>query len=368
MKDLEINFFEKPSEMYNELMSNSETIIDRINVIVSDNLSNILDTHWENLLYKRFIDRKILDVVVDKELSGDSNYSKCGILAINHFDQKKIKGVKNDALRKAKGSAALLAFDTKWLRDRRKVELEQVNQSVFVDGQIKQKYGFVKNNAKKLIVVFQSSWANINLIHNNEGKVTHDLLNDVFKYKKYQFFQFAKRNKEYDFVFLEDEFNYIYGWFTTNYGTMIVENIQRFMEELSKEYQETHFVGASKGGYGAYHIGKDLEFVDSINLIAPIMDVESYAKRVNNQMMLKEISSNDDNLLLEIIERQKVRPIKPERIHLSTGKSDYNYKHIMDLTNEFPEIQVTETKEEYDHNDIILHTYKEVLKKTLNLE
>ncbi|MED1807681.1 hypothetical protein ABEW90_03395 [Bacillus subtilis] len=368
MKDLEINLFERPSEMYNELMINSETIIDRINIIVSDNLSNILDTHWENLLYKRFIDRKILDVVVDKELSDDSNYSRCGILAINHFDEKKIKGVKNDALRKAKGSAALLAFDTKWLRDRRKVELEQVNQSVFVDGEIKQKYGFVKNNAKKLIVVFQSSWANINLIHDNEGKVTHDLLNDIFKYKKYQFFQFSKRNKEYDFVFLEDEFNYIYGWFTTNYGNMIVENIQRFMKELSKGYQETHFVGASKGGYGAYHIGKDLEFVDTINLIAPILDVESYAKRVNNQMMLKEISSNDDNLLSEIIERQKVRPIKPERIYLSTGKSDYNYEHIMDLTNEFPEIQVTETNEEYDHNDIILHTYKDVLKKTLNLD
>lgn len=352
--------------MYNALMVNSDALIDKLNIITNDNLTNVLDTHWEKLLFTRFVDRKILDCIIDKR-ADKSNYKAGYVPILDHVDYKVISRIKNDALRKAKGAAALLAFDTKWLRDHRKVEMEQVKQSVYVDGEIKQKYGFVKNNSKKLIVVFQSSWANMKEINRLKNTVSHELLQDLFKYKKYQFFQFAGRNKDYDFIFLEDEFNFVYGWFTTNYGHMIVENIQNFMRQLNTQYEEINFVGASKGGYGAYHIGKDLDFVRSITLMAPILDVVSYSKRVNNQTVLGELSDGRDDLLEKIIDRQNVEPINPERIYMTTGESDYNYKEMIQLAEKYPGLNIELTDKTYDHNDIILHTYKKALNETLGL-
>ncbi|WP_270344595.1 hypothetical protein [Enterococcus thailandicus] len=363
---MEVNIFNKPSEMYNTLMTNSDTIIDRLNIIANDNLSNVLDTHWEKLLFTRFIDRKILDVLIDKQKSL-ATYDSSYVSVMDHVDYKAINNIKNDSLRKAKGATALLAFDTKWLRDHRKVEMEQVKQSVYVDGEIKQKYGFVKNNSKKLIVVFQSSWANTKEINKLKNTVSHELLQDLFKYKKYQFFQFAQRNKDYDFIFLEDEFNFVYGWFTTNYGHMIVENIQNFIRELYKEYNEINFVGASKGGYGAYHIGKDLDFVKSITLIAPIIDVISYSQKVNNQTILGELSDGREDLLKKIIDRQNVEPINPSRIYMTTGESDYNYKQMIQLLEKHPGLNLNFTDKSYDHNDVILHTYKSALSENLGL-
>ncbi|GIN88717.1 hypothetical protein J6TS2_51030 [Heyndrickxia sporothermodurans] len=363
-----INVFGKPSEMYDELLVNSEKLIDNINVIVSDNFEDIFDNQWDNLLYNRFIKYGVLDALIDKSRKENSKYPTSGIHVFDDFDLTKLKSIKNDPLKKAKGNTKLLAFDTKWLRDNRKVEKEAVPQRVYTDGQIKMKYGFVDNKAKKLIVVFQSNWANENKIHDNEHLVTHELLNDTFRYKKYQFFKYAGQNKEFDFIFLEDEFNYIYGWYMTNYGKIIFPNIQNFMKELSKLYDEIHFVGASKGGYGAYHIGKDLEFVKTIALIAPILEVKDYVEQVNNPFMLNEISDGSEELLNKIVEREKVGLVNPDRIYVSSGKSDYQYKNIKRLMEENNGIHYLKADDTYTHDDVIKYTYKELISMSLGLE
>ncbi|WP_239257205.1 hypothetical protein [Listeria ilorinensis] len=364
-----VNIFGSPNEMYQELLKNGHKIIDTPNVIISDDFAAVISSHWQNLLYERFLKYDLLDALVDQSWNKlSSDYRTNRLVVQNFFDYELVKKVKSfDKLKRARGIIDLLAFDTKWLRENREAELKTMKQSVYVDGEIKIKYGYQNNHAQKLIVVFQSNWAYEKEIHELENVVSHKLTSNLFRHSCYQFYQFAQRNPSYDFIFLEDDFNYIYGWFMTNYGKLIYKNLQAFITALSKSYEEVHFVGASKGGYGAYHIGKDMEEVKSMTLIAPILKIDKYMEKLNNTKMKQEIIGNNASLFEEILCRENVSPIKNDRIAISTGKSDYQYEQIIELVQKNPEINLTETKETYTHDEVIVMTHKQMLHQFLGL-
>jgi hypothetical protein len=364
-----LNIFNTPNEMYQYILDNGHKIVEFPTVIINDDFASTISSPWQKLLYERYVKYGLLDAVVDKSLSKkEVSYPTGSIKVQSEMDYKLVTDIqKYDKLKRSNGVISLLSFDTKWLRNERRVEEKTMHQSVYLDGEIKIKYGFKNNNAKKCIVVFQSNWAFENEIHESENKITHKLTSNLFRHNVYQFYQFAQRNIEFDFIFLEDDYNYIYGWFMTNYGTMIYPNIQRFIRKLKENYAEIHLLGASKGGYGAYHTGKDMEEVDSITAIAPILKVESYWERLNNRHMKAEISNNNIEVLNQIIERENVKPINPKIISVSTGKSDYQYQEIINLTKDCPEVKLLESEPHYNHDEVITMTHKDMLKNSLGL-
>lgn len=335
--------------MYKDIVEKGASSADSLNYLVNEELGNILQSDWEKLLFKRLIRFDLID----------------GTAANSDEISEKICFDKVERLRNL---VDFLAFDSKNMRSKLDKEKKSIPQRVFVDGEIKIKYGFTDNHAKKVIVVFQGKQASLELIHSMENKITHKTTSELFQHDKYQFFKYSKKNKDYDFIFLEDDFNFIHGWYMTNYGKMIYKNLQYFLSLLSKNYEEIHLIGSSKGGYGAYHTGKDLDFVKSITLIAPVLEVDEYIKRLKIPHLKQELSNSSDALYQDILSRESVPPVISSRITIYSGKSDYSYKKIKDLITENPTLNVVEVDEKLDHMQIIRGFYKEALNKTLGLK
>ncbi|MCB5952924.1 hypothetical protein LI951_12675 [Enterococcus sp. BWT-B8] len=361
------NIYRTPTEMYQALLDNGSVNVEYPNIIISENLDKILKNTWQKMLFNRFITFNLLDAVIDKSAQSSSDFYSNNIMIINdfkHIDPIQISTF--DKIERMKKLLDFLSFDASNLRKQKSKEMQKIKQRVYVDGQIKIKYGYKNNNGKKLMIFFQGKRASLAEIHRQENKITHKTMNELFQHDKYQFFKYSLNNPNYDFVYLEDDFNYIHGWYMTNFGSMIVSNIQNFIVNLGNNYEEIHFVGTSKGGYGAYHVGKDMKQLTSLTLIAPILDIAHYIDILKVPTLKAELSNNDSALFKQIQQREQIKPDFPEKIMIVTGKSDYDYKKLLQLSHEYPEIIFEEVDENYTHLEIISNSYKRVLSKRLN--
>lgn len=339
--------YKKPSDLYNQLLKDSAKLFQEwgSGAVIIDNqkLSSLINENgWEKLLLDRYIKHKIIDGYTD--ITGN------------------IHTLETDQIQRLRGLISLLSFDTDFLRkerQKRRVYGETLEPLVYNDDDIKIKYGFKNQGAKKLIIIFQPKWAKTEYIFPNSGKITHDSYEGLFQYNTYQFVGRSQEYTDYDFVFIQDDFNLVYGWFTTNYGKLIYRNLQRFIELLSEPYDKTVLVGASKGAYGAYHLGKDLSCIDTIIGIGPILSMGDYSEEVDNST-LKYTVENNYFLLEQIKLREQVPPNSNIKIIFSSGKKDYQIKLIEELSNKYKNIKLFRYDDFEDHGKIIENSYKDM--------
>lgn len=358
-----MNKFSKPTEIYKVILNSPQKLFDEPIIIDNDELVEVLKNSWENLLYRRFKRYNILAGVICK----NSEFTDEDIPVFLNSEAYQKSSIPHDAIKVMTGLIDLLAFDTKWLREN-KEQPKELPERFFVDGEMKLKYGLVENGAKKLMVVFQSSWAKVGEIYHGEHKITHKIEKELYAHRKYQFFHYSHTSKEYDYVFLEDDFNYIYGWFMVDKGKFIHPNIQKFVTLLSANYEEVHFLGASKGGYGAYHCGKDLDCVASITLLAPIIRIEEYVVNVNARRLLGELEYGDPELLEQLLLREQMPPSSGKKISVLTGESDYQYETIKELVAKYPALSLTEGNPSLKLETLISESYIQFLEDNLGIK
>lgn len=364
---MKINIFSSFVELNDSMDEDYLKIARGCNILKLGDPSDIMSHDWyRNTYLPRIKNLKIINYIVDEGYEKIDGFNYIGNGLNLNIDSEITEEKFEDRIR---AKLNLLNFEKSFLLQNHRKEEDVL---VYYGNKTKIKYSYKKNRAKKIIFIFQSAWAEVSIIHNNREKITDQIYKDITKHDKYQFYSYSKNNLDYDFVFIQDDNSYIYGWFTWNAGNCIVEDHVNFIEKFSEQYEEAHIVGASKGGYGALHIGKNCSNIDSINLLAPIVSLSQYRLKTNYQTLFNELSSTNDKDKLENF-LEKVESIErteniPMRVNCITGEEDYDYENIKKIEKKVPNFNCEYVDKDLKHGEIISNNYKEFLEKNLNLK
>ncbi len=323
-----------------------------INVIKLDDFS-IFSTSWHKLMLERFVKLDLINYFLIN--NNDKNQHYHNIKVINNPNQAIPCDI--DVIKRLNQSRILHTHEIKYLRANSQKKLKT---SVYYDEDFnKVKFHFHDNGAQKIVFVFQPAWADQGKIHGSRGCIEDLDYSKIERQDHYQFYGLLTPNKEYNYIFIHDEYSFVHGWFHYNNGKEVHSTIKRFIEKVSCKYKKSILLGASKGGYGAYHIGKRIECIDKIILIAPIVDLEKYANEVN-KTLLQQLDF-DDSKIIQLKKIESVEPVCNASIVALTGGADYQVNEIK--SNPFIQSEILDDVSE--HTEIISTGYKEFISKHL---
>lgn len=327
-------------------------IVYDINVIKIEDFS-VFSNSWYKLMLERFLKLELINYfLIDDDLDKNGRY---GIKVINKPEQAIDCNI--DVIKRLEQSRILHTYEIKYLKKNQKKELKT---SVYYDEAFnKIKYHFHDNGAQKIVFVFQSAWADQVVIHKSRGCIEDLDYSKIERHDHYQFYGLLTSNKNYNYIFIQDEYSFIHGWFHFNNGKEVHNTIKKFIEKISSKYKKAILLGASKGGYGAYHIGKRIDGIEKIILIAPILDLEKYSKEVHKSI-LQQLDF-DDFKLHRLKEIEAVEPVGNANIVALTSGADYQANEI--VSNQFINAEIFD--EISEHNDVIKNGYMKFIKKHL---
>lgn len=335
-------------EVYDTILKLGYSAVESGAIVANENIEEILTDGWQNLLLKRLTTYKIID----------GWYS-------NSFDKFHEVTIDSESERAA-GVVKMLAFDTDFLRKERQRKSQygdKLPELYYTDGDLTIKYSIKKNDGNKLAVVFQPKWAKVEYIYPNIGKITEDMFDSTMQFNSLQFVNLSKHYLEYDFLYIEDAWNVAGGWYMTNFGNLIYQNVVDFVSKYAKHYDETVALGASKGAYGAYHIGKSVPEISRIGLAGPILSAHDY-ERVDVSV-LRNLSNNYKNKdILSDIKDIEDRKGNITKLVISSGKNDYQYELAKNISKQYEDSDYIDFPEG-DHGEIIRESYREVFDRIL---
>lgn len=336
-------------EVYDALLKEGYAAVESGAIVANKDIEKILTNNWQKLLFKRLTSYKIID----------GWYS-------NSFTQFHEVGI-SDELERASGVIKLLSFDTDFLRKEKQRNSQygdRLQELYYSDGDIVIKYSIKKNNANKLAVVFQPKWAKVEYIYPNFGKITEDSFDATMQFNSLQFVGLSKKYLNYDFLYIEDAWNISGGWYMTNFGNLIYQNIVNFVSKYAQKYDETVALGASKGAYGAYHIGKLVPEIKKVGIAAPVLSASEYESV--DGTTLRNLSNNYKNMdILSAIKKIEDKKGNITKLVVSSGQNDYQFELAKYISKQY-ENSVYIDFPKGNHTEIIKESYREVFDKILS--
>lgn len=207
---------------------------------------------------------------------------------------------------------------------------------------------FVNNNAKNLIIVFQSAGrvpANaIKAYLKNE--ISDQDIEDL--HSKYNYFGLSKKELKADYYFIKDHYSGIYGWYISDFGKNIIEDIQREIKKIvmQKNYKVVITFGSSKGGSGALLHGLLSPYVNNIFALVPQINVTRYVSMhlpIIKPLLLPN-KINEDNMkdIFNFIDFSKIS--RKKHVFLYTGIFDEQFGELNSFAKSLPSDLVSITR------------------------
>lgn len=192
---------------------------------------------------------------------------------------------------------------------------------------------YVDNGSDKLIIVFQSAGRvpQEAIISYLNKEVTDE---DIGRYhEKYNWFNWTKKIEEADFYYIEDHYSGIYGWYISDFGKNIINDIQKEIKSIvsKKNYQMVISFGSSKGGTGALVHGLLSPYISKIFSLVPQIKITKYINKhlsmlkpliyAENQDNINESTMNDINNFIH-----PLNITRKKTIFFYTGVADEQFK------------------------------------------
>lgn len=176
----------------------------------------------------------------------------------------------------------------------------------------------IKNNSKILVIIFHATFSIIDEKFYKEfldNKITAERVQQIHK-GNLHFFQFAMKTKEADFLFLEDYFSELYGWYMFDKDKFIYNELNQELDNFIEEngYKRAIALGSSKGGTGAFlHSLMSTKISDCFIMIPDLCKslkfLSENGKAIlfnNNEEFQKKLTSFfDDNKYLSLVSDSK---------------------------------------------------------------
>lgn len=188
---------------------------------------------------------------------------------------------------------------------------------------------FVNNNAEKLIIVFQSTigldltrFDPDSLEYREYVKVSHE---------RYVWMRTFSKYNEADYLYIQDNFNYSYGWYIKDNKINIIKNVNNYINEnITKKYSEIVAFGSSKGGFAALLYGMLNKSITQIVAVVPQIRVKEYLDTIPMYNILSTcFEESDDSILFNII------PEGNKKLVIITGM--YENEKVLKSTEDFLE-------------------------------
>ncbi len=209
---------------------------------------------------------------------------------------------------------------------------------------------YIDNGSDKLIIVFQSAGRvpqeAITSYLNQE--ITDDEIGHY--HEKYNWFNWTKKIEEADFYYIEDHYSGIYGWYISDFGKNIINDVQEEIKSVvsKKKYQMVITFGSSKGGTGALIHGLLSPYVGKIFSLVPQINITEYIDKHLSMIKPLIYAENQDNINDSTMNdiNNFINPLNITRrktIFFYTGVSDEQFKETKQFSEKIANGNVSST-------------------------
>ncbi|EIA20837.1 hypothetical protein [Listeria fleischmannii] len=192
-----------------------------------------------------------------------------------------------------------------------------------------------QNGSDTLVIVFQNAAKPLNdaipAIYNDEIDQTQ--VSEM--HARYTWIKFAERVNHVDYLFIQDHFSKVYGWYFIDSGKMIYEELNIEISQFIQKYHYKKVIafGSSKGGTGALLYGLINPFITDVFSLVPQIRVADY---------INTLCPNEKSLFFanDAIFEQKVNNLffspqiyqqKPScKIYFYTGLQDIQFADLLE--------------------------------------
>ncbi|MBC2002160.1 hypothetical protein HCA78_00170 [Listeria booriae] len=197
----------------------------------------------------------------------------------------------------------------------------------------------IQNNSDTLVIIFQGVFTKTNEAYATnimEGRIPDKDVKNLHSY--YHFMKISERNDTRDYLYLEDYYSRLYGWYTFDNGKFIYEELS---DELSQfidahGYKHVYVVGSSKGGVGAILMALHCPQIERVFTMVPDIRIstdgfgDSGRKLFfnENEVFEKRVKTMFEKQ--DIFKRLEKRENKP-KFFFFTGVRDYGFKPLTNL-------------------------------------
>lgn len=215
-----------------------------------------------------------------------------------------------------------------------------------IEDRIKDNLKYINNGTNKLMIVFQSA-----------GRIPKEKLGtelSIKELKKYHSrlnYRKLMENKQYDYLYVMDNYNNSYGFYTVSDNYIITDAIVQEINAYLEGYEEVITFGTSKGGSAAIIFGNLIDKCDYIFSGVPILDQEQYIKNYMPVICEELIKTDIASFLLKNMAKELLAKTTIKTI-IFTGVNDVQYNVLKSL--ELPEnVQIQLDRTDKKHNEII---------------
>lgn len=194
----------------------------------------------------------------------------------------------------------------------------------------------IKNNSDTLVVIFQGVFTKTNETYADKivnKQIPDEAVKDLHGY--YHFMKVSGRNEERDYLYLQDYYSNLYGWYLFDHGRFIYKELSKKLNAFIREhgYKHVYLVGSSKGGVGAILMALHCPAVEKVFTMVPDLKISTdgfgesgrklfYNNDAEFEKKVKGIFENP-SILRDI----KIRSSKPI-FYFFTGVRDYGFKPV----------------------------------------
>ncbi|EUJ52472.1 hypothetical protein [Listeria fleischmannii] len=136
----------------------------------------------------------------------------------------------------------------------------------------------IKNNSDTLVVIFQGVFTKTNEAYADKivnKQIPNEAVKDLHGY--YHFMKVSGRNEERDYLYLQDYYSNLYGWYLFDHGRFIYKELSKKLNAFIREhgYKHVYLVGSSKGGVGAILMALHCPAVEKVFTMVPDLKIST---------------------------------------------------------------------------------------------
>ncbi|MBA3925425.1 hypothetical protein [Listeria rustica] len=199
----------------------------------------------------------------------------------------------------------------------------------------------IQNQSDTLVVIFQGVFTKTNEAYADrivQKQIPDEEVKNLHSY--YHFMKVSMRNEARDYLYLEDYYSQLYGWYLFDHGRFIYEELSEQLSRFIKDqgYRHVYLVGSSKGGVGAIMMALHCPEIDNVYTMVPDLRISTTGFGESGRHLFFNQDAAFEAEVKTIFEREKTfekfaKFDKKARFFFFTGVRDYGFRPVTDFHN-----------------------------------
>ncbi|MBA3926768.1 hypothetical protein [Listeria rustica] len=194
----------------------------------------------------------------------------------------------------------------------------------------------IQNQSDTLVVIFQGVFTKTNEAYATRivnGQMPDENVKNLHSY--YHFMKVSMRNETRDYLYLEDYYSKLYGWYLFDNGRFIYEELSAQLNEFIEKhgYKHVYLVGSSKGGVGAILMALHCPSVEQVYTMVPDLRISTDGFGESGRRLFFNQDAAFEKQVKTIFEGEEIfkafkKQEKKARFFFFTGVRDYGFRPV----------------------------------------